>query len=574
MIETAFDIETADADRLYTGGHLGEFVRLAGARTTSHGRSADWVGAPVDAYLDTLRAADVIYGHNVFRFDIPALARHFQTDYWELASRAVDTIVLARLADPPGARGQKPWSVPGYYSLDAVAARLGVAGVRQGSKGNLMELASLYGGLDRIPVDDQVYRDYLRDDLAEGEAVYRALLPSLDDYARREMKVVAIQHRMTLNGWRIDTDLLDARVRQEARIQRDALETLHGTYGLPRTGGTAPVGSKAGRAWLQAAYDACGVADPPRTAKGALAIGKDVLQSLVSRPGFPAPLADALRLVLTATGASLKYREIQNHLIGDRVHGGIGGDQASGRWAMTRPSLTNLGKRGPKIAERAPFLPEQGHVLVAFDMDQVDMRAIAGLCQDPAYMSLFGPGKDAHSMIADAVFGRHDGEWRDRSKRCGHGWNYGMGVSGLVRSGVEEATARKFDAQMIAQFPVLCGWREEIRAIGAAGVLLDNGFGRRMRCDPQRAHTQAPALMGQGGARDLLCEGLVRLDPAVHGMLRGVVHDEVVFSVPLELEREVREHVREAMTFAWKGVPITTGSSASGANWAACYDKP
>ena len=70
---------------------------------------------------------------------------------------------------------------------------------------------------------------------------------------------------------------------------------------------------------------------------------------------------------------------------------------------------------------------------------------------------------------------------------------------------------------------------------------LGNGFGRLMRVDPERAYTQAPALIGQGTARDLMAEGILRLPVEVVPMLRCFVHDELVFSVPrAELMRSRR----------------------------------
>ena len=50
-----------------------------------------------------------------------------------------------------------------------------------------------------------------------------------------------------------------------------------------------------------------------------------------------------------------------------------------------------------------------------------------------------------------------------------------------------------------------------------------------MKTDPKRAFTQAPALMGQGTARDLMMESVIRL--------------------PLW------QQVLEAMTFEWKPPP-------------------
>jgi DNA polymerase I-like protein with 3'-5' exonuclease and polymerase domains len=96
-----------------------------------------------------------------------------------------------------------------------------------------------------------------------------------------------------------------------------------------------------------------------------------------------------------------------------------------------------------------------------------------------------------------------------------------------------------------------------------------------MRCDPERAHTQSVALVGQGAARDLVCQALLRLAeryPVVTAYLRGFVHDEVILSVPEHEASLWQERLREAFTFTWKDVPILCDVSAPGLNWAACYD--
>jgi DNA polymerase-1 len=220
-------------------------------------------------------------------------------------------------------------------------------------------------------------------------------------------------------------------------------------------------------------------------------------------------------------------------------------------------------------------------VLICFDFDQVDMRAFAGHCGDEAYVGMFLRGEDPHSMIADMVFGRHDGEWRERAKASGHGWNYGLSVNGLVNSGIEREVAERFDSGMQEGYPRLCSWRSEVRDRGEAGQLLDNGFGALMRCDERRAYTQAPALMGQGTARDIMCEGLLRLPEEYIPWIRGVVHDEVVLSVPEDRVEEAVERVTAAMTMdlaeitggRLHSVPITAGVSKPGRNWAECYAK-
>jgi DNA polymerase-1 len=131
----------------------------------------------------------------------------------------------------------------------------------------------------------------------------------------------------------------------------------------------------------------------------------------------------------------------------------------------------------------------------------------------------------------------------------------------------------QFDQLMRDRFPRLVEWREEVRALAGSGALLDNGFGRMMRPDPQRAHTQGPALMGQGAARDIMMTGLLRLPGEILPMLRAQVHDEIVLSVPADRAEEIGRAVVEALSFEWRGVPITADVSRPGTDWSKVYEK-
>jgi DNA polymerase-1 len=122
-------------------------------------------------------------------------------------------------------------------------------------------------------------------------------------------------------------------------------------------------------------------------------------------------------------------------------------------------------------------------------------------------------------------------------------------------------------------FPVQMEWTEKIVAQAASGALLDNGFGRLMRPDPERAGTQGPALMGQGAARDIMGESLLRLAkawPGVTSYLRGVVHDEIVLSVPEADVAEWAIALEAAFTWEWRGVPILCDLSKPAYRWSEC----
>lgn len=637
-----WDIETPSAQKLLTfrSGPDAPFARLNGLVDEDGQEVITNDPQELIRYLD---AAPVIYGHNIIKYDLMALAWHHGADYDRLAAKAWDTLVDETVTDPPGSKGQKPWAVKGYYSLDTALGRRG----EEGKTDHLPALAKEFApeglagkaaedeGYERIPVDEPRYRAYLSGDLKASRRLWtaqRAEHPERMDYRQREMRVAHIQNRMTLSGWKVDVPLLTRLVAGEKEKVRESLQWLHDNAGVPltKTVGSgrgkartyreepvlSPLGTNAGKDAVIRAFADRGAFSVPRTETGVLALSKDALgegsymvgkgASGSLRPGMLNPrvlkvfadrgadveaireLCEHIKLVTTSVQ---KYEELQNHLIGDRVHALVGETQGSRRWAMVKPSVTNMGKRGGKVAQRAPMIADDGCVLIAFDFDQVDMRAFAGHCGDPEYVGMFVRGEDPHSMIANMVFGsggcdcpdksRHTCRKRNDAKRSGHGWNYGLSVNGLVNQGVERRTAERFDTRMNEGYPVLGSWRSEVRARGEAGELLDNGFGALLRCDPARAHTQPPAQIGQGTARDIMCEGLLRLPPEYIPWLRGVVHDEAVLNVPEDRVEECIETVTAAFTMdlaevtggRLHSVPITTGASRPGHNWAACYAK-
>jgi DNA polymerase I len=568
-----FDLETAKAGELFQYGE--DFIRL-GATIDD-----DEVTFFTDAkeLVQVLNEAPWIYGHNILGFDLLALCFYFGADWEALSAKALDTLILSRLHYPPEAR-DTGGSVD-RYDLDHCAERLGVPGKTD----NLRELAKKYGGYDNISVDNEEYRSYLEGDVRSTQAVFGKLPRT--PYAQREHKLASLAGRMTLNGFRVDLPLLAKRIDEGEERKEEALCILADDYGLPRgrfgwSGRgkdkvevwepfASPIATLEGRKWLLDVYDAYGVTAPPITDKGRLATSADKLAVLADDEWSHPDLRRILSLMSIVTTTRTVYQTVADHLVEDRVHPLINMGQASGRWSVTSPGLTVFGKRGQRFHERDIFLPEEDEVLLSCDMSQVDMRAVAGHCQDTAYMALFEPGKDIHSEIAAQVFG--DKKYRQEAKAIGHGYNYGLGKNKLIAEGFNPNLVGTFFEQMETRYPGLMKWRQEVRAIGKKGELLDNGFGRKMRCDKARAYTQAPALMGQGGARDIVGEGLLRLPDECRPMVRLMVHDEIVLSVPKADVEEVGHEVKKAFTFEWRGVPILSELSKPGNSWGEVSEK-
>jgi len=631
-IALGFDLETASAKQLFTGGHEGPFVRLMGSVDDYPER----IGGPdtADYLIRALNNADVIYGHNILGFDLLALAHHHGADYDALADKARDTQALEYLVDPPMSKVMPK----GYYKLDTLAERYGVPGKTH----DLAALARKHGGYDRIPVGDKDYNDYLRGDLAATKGVeeaQRAKIKALglEQYADREMKVVALQNRATLNGWAVDTELLAERVRHEDDQRAAAVKTLHEEYGVPlnypdryrlkkksdmpesyrswtmeelrvalsedpdmaveegfavRVPGeprTSPWASDEGKAAIVAAGKAAGAKYWPHSPGGtpltsADALGekewydpkrKDNVPGLLQKYGHIPAVRALVDTVMLATGARVKYAEFAKHLTSQgRVHPSVGQAQGSGRWAYVEPSTSTTGKRGAAKAERDVVVADRGHMMLTSDHSQLDVRTVAALSQDRELISMLQPDSDDyHEAMADVYFG--DRSRRSDAKPINHGVNYGQGYLAIAkRNGLDPDMVRLALEARGDRFLQLMEWTEKVRAQAAAGQLLDNGFGRPMRPTPERSFTQAPALMGQGASRDVMCESLLRLDKLserrMRPFLRGVIHDEIVLSVPEGEVAEWQEMLKEAMTWEWRGVPILCDVSEPAFRWSEC----
>lgn len=249
---------------------------------------------------------------------------------------------------------------------------------------------------------------------------------------------------------------------------------------------------------------------------------------------------------------------------------------------MTQPGLTVLGKRDRRNAlERAALLPDPGHVLICADLSQVDARAMAACSQDPAYMAALAPGEDLHTAVAARVFG--DPSRRSDAKAITHGTTYGMGAGRLAEAvGCTPYEAQQMLNSFRQSYPGLESFKGQLRQQVEHAGGYTTPFGRRISVDRGAAYTQAPALMGQGTARDLMMEGVLRLPGWLAEGLRGIVHDEIVVCVPVERAEEARAELKRSLQFSFcppgcaTPIPVLAEVSPPGLDWADCYreEKP
>ena len=592
-----FDLETASVTELHTRD---PFVKLAGY-TDSDGRRhiyPDGAGA-FNIVLSSALANGQPYvaGHNISGFDLVALAKKgLRLDL--LKGRVWDTKLAEYILDPPlSGKDGTPKMPHHYYGLDNTCLRRGLPAKTD----DLAGLAKKHGGYHLIPDDDPEYRAYLDGDVTATTALLNDQLrrladrPELMDYVRRDMDVSLPITQMTVNGFKLDMPELERTITEQAERKAGQLQELVDLIDLP-LGKTikfktkddrfepykSPLASPAGKACVEKVLIDAGMPPEnlPRTDKsGELQLSGESMGALLDRIKRSSrrdpKIERMLELIVSLVGERTVYQSAYNGraLAPDgtyRFYPSIAPTQASGRWSVGL--LGVFGKRGGKHVERRVFEADEGQSIITIDLDQIDARILAGLSQDPGYMAIFqDPDADLHEQVAQAVFG--DKSMREAAKAISHGWNYGESVGTMIRNGADPALAVQFDREMRLNYPRLVEWQEEMRAIARSGQLLDNGWGRPMRADPQFAYTQGSALPGQGGTRDALGQGLLNLDTDLWKYLRVVIHDEVVASAPTADAEEIGREIVKAFTFDFRGVPITAGCSKRAPNWALAYDK-
>lgn len=239
----------------------------------------------------------------------------------------------------------------------------------------------------------------------------------------------------------------------------------------------------------------------------------------------------------------------------------------TGRLSSDQPNLHNIPVRSEegRLFRRA-FVSSPGTELLVADYNQIELRCIAHLAQDPGLLEAFNSGQDIHNATASRVFSVEPGavtiDQRSKAKMVSYGLAYGMEAYGLAQRlniAVDDA-ALILDAYFVA-FPNVKDYMdrtvEEARERGYTETL----FGRRRPIPEllnsnfrvrQAGERQAMNAGIQGLAADIFKVALVRIDAAlsasdVESRLILQVHDEVLVEVPPSERAEIGDLVIEIM---------------------------
>ncbi len=260
----------------------------------------------------------------------------------------------------------------------------------------------------------------------------------------------------------------------------------------------------------------------------------------------------------------------------------------TGRLSSDAPNLHNIPVRREEGRQlRRAFVPAPGFELLVADYNQIELRCIAHLAEDPGLIAAFETGTDIHTATAARVFGVEPAEvtleMRSKAKMVSYGLAYGMEAYGLGQrlSIPTEEAAEILDAYFIA-FPAVQAYMDATVAEARQRGYTETLFGRRRPIPElqssnyrvrQAGERQAMNAGIQGLAADLFKVALVRLDHALEAealtsRLILQVHDEVLVEVTPDEHDHVAELTRRTMEGAGDlRVPLAV-NLAFGPNWA------
>ncbi|ODT92040.1 MAG: DNA polymerase I [Sphingobium sp. SCN 64-10] len=259
----------------------------------------------------------------------------------------------------------------------------------------------------------------------------------------------------------------------------------------------------------------------------------------------------------------------------------------TGRLSSTDPNLQNIPIRtetGRQI--RDAFIAEPGHVILAADYSQIELRLAAHMADVPPLRDAFLRGEDIHAATAKELFGEVNRDTRGRAKTINFAILYGISRWGLAaRLEIDADEAQGMISRYFDRFPGISAYinetLEKVRHDGFTQTL----FGRKtwfaqikspiqhVRQGAERAAINAPI---QGTSADIIKRAMARMGPALReaGLERVKmllqVHDELVFEVPEEDVATASPIIRDVMAHAAQpmvqlsvplGVEIGTGPS-------------
>lgn len=265
---------------------------------------------------------------------------------------------------------------------------------------------------------------------------------------------------------------------------------------------------------------------------------------------------------------------------------------ATGRLSSSEPNLQNIPIRNEEgRLIRTAFIAPPGHVILAADYSQIELRIMAHLSQDENLLTAFANGWDIHTATAAEIFQmtREEvtTEQRRRAKAVNFGLIYGMSAFGLAKQiGVERQDAQRYIDTYFHRYPKVLEYMNRTREQAHQQGYVETLFGRRLYLPEintrnlmrqkaaERTAINAPM---QGTAADIIKKAMIAIAQwqksltKPHTRMIMQVHDELVFEVANQEIDASTQKIRQLMeNTVLLSVPLLV-SIGTGSNWDAAH---
>ena len=324
-----------------------------------------------------------------------------------------------------------------------------------------------------------------------------------------------------------------------------------------------------------------------KTPKGQPSTAEDVLVELANDYELPAVIID-YRSVSKLKSTYTDKLPLQINERTGRIHTSYHqAVAATGRLSSTDPNLQNIPIRteeGRRI--RQAFVAPKGHVLLAADYSQIELRIMAHLSADKGLLKAFKKELDVHRATAAEVFevalDDVSDDQRRSAKAINFGLMYGMSAFGLAKQlGISRGEAQEYTDLYFDRYPGVKQYMDDIRASASEKGYVETVFGRRLylpeinaRNAQRRQYAERSAINApmQGTAADIIKRAMISVHGWLHKEQPGArmimqVHDELVFEVKKADVGAVTERVTELMNGAAKLDVALKVDVGVGDNW-------
>ena len=429
--------------------------------------------------------------------------------------------------------------------------------------------------------------EYAAEDADVALRLHRTLWPRLEAtpslarlYREIEQPLVPVLLDMEHCGVLVDAQMLRRQSQELATSIADLEGRAHGIAGHP-------FNLESPKQLQEVLFGKLALPVKRKTPSGQPSTAEDVLEELAEEFELPRVIMEYRALAKLRSTYTDKLPEQVNPQTG-RVHTSYHqAVAATGRLSSTDPNLQNIPIRTPEGRRiRQAFVAPPGHVLIAADYSQIELRIMAHLSGDAGLLEAFASDRDIHQATAAEVFGvgspdQVTADQRRIAKVINFGLMYGMSAFGLARNlGIERGAAQQYVELYFRRYPGVKQYMDTTREMAREQGYVETVFGRRLylpeirsrnaalRQYAERAAINAPM---QGTAADIIKRAMIE----VHRWLAGIpharlmmqVHDELVLEVAEERAAEVVDHLRGHMVAAAElRVPLKV-EVGSGRNW-------